>query len=51
MLWINHVLKELRQPTIYPLKFYCDNKVVISIAHNPIQHDRTKYVEIDRQFI
>ena len=23
----------------------------ISIAHNPIQHDRTKHVELDRHFI
>ncbi|GAA0166516.1 hypothetical protein LIER_21654 [Lithospermum erythrorhizon] len=23
----------------------------ISIAHNPVQHDRTKHVEVDRHFI
>ncbi|KAK4277184.1 hypothetical protein QN277_015217 [Acacia crassicarpa] len=23
----------------------------INIAHNPVQHDRTKHVEIDRHFI
>ena len=28
-----------------------DNKATIEIAHNPIQHDRTKHVEIDRHFI
>jgi hypothetical protein len=30
---------------------YCDNKAAINIANNPIQHDRTKHVEIDRHFI
>ena len=29
----------------------CDNKATISIAKNPVQHDRTKHVEIDRHFI
>ena len=33
------------------MKLYCDNKSAIDIAHNPIQHDRTKHVEIDRHFI
>lgn len=32
-------------------KLYCVNKAVISIAHNPIQHDRTKHVEVDRHLI
>ncbi|XP_068666389.1 uncharacterized protein [Aristolochia californica] len=34
-----------------PLKLYCDNKAARDIAHNPVQHDRTKHVEVDRHFI
>jgi hypothetical protein len=30
---------------------WCDNKSAINIANNPVQHDRTKHVEIDRFFI
>ena len=33
------------------MRLYCDNKSAISITHNPIQHDRTKHVKIDRHFI
>ena len=34
-----------------PMKLYYGNKATIDIAHNPVQHDRTKHVEIDRHFI
>ena len=34
-----------------PMKLYSDNKATISIARNPIQHDRTKQVEINKHFI
>nr|GFA62339.1 putative reverse transcriptase, RNA-dependent DNA polymerase [Tanacetum cinerariifolium] len=29
----------------------CDNKAAIQISKNPVQHDRTKQVEVDRHFI
>ena len=28
-----------------------DNKAAIEIAHNYVQHDRTKHVEVDQHFI
>jgi hypothetical protein len=33
------------------IKLWCDSKSTINIANNPVQHDRTKHVEIDRFFI
>ena len=33
------------------MKLYCDNKSTIRIAHNSVQPDRTKHIEIDRHFI
>lgn len=33
------------------MKFYWYNKFAISIAHNLVQHDRTKHIENDKHFI
>jgi hypothetical protein len=33
------------------MNVWCDNKSAISIANNPVQHNRTKHMEIDRFFI
>lgn len=51
MLWVERILKELKMPINAPTKLYCDNKAAINIAKNPVQHDHTKHVEIDRHFI
>ncbi|KAA0066521.1 Retrovirus-related Pol polyprotein from transposon TNT 1-94 [Cucumis melo var. makuwa] len=50
-IWLQKVLSDLHQECETPLKLFCDNKAATSIANNPIQHDRTKHVEIDRHFI
>ena len=50
LLWLQALLQELKvQPDGH--SFYCDNKAAINIAHNPVQHDRTKHIEVDRHFI
>ena len=51
LLWIQIILSDLGLKPKTSMKLYCDSKAVISIAHNPIQLDRTKHVEIDRHFI
>ncbi|RDX72720.1 Copia protein, partial [Mucuna pruriens] len=51
MLWLKRVIEELQMPIHMSMKFYCDNKTNISIAQNPVQHDHTKHVEINRHFI
>ena len=50
--WLQKVLSDLHQGCETTLKPFCDNKVVMyCFANNPIQHDRTKHVEINRHFI
>ena len=50
-LWLKILLKELGVTMEGSLKIYCDNKAATDISHNPIHHDRTKHVEVDRHFI
>lgn len=50
MLGLKRILEELQMSVNMPMKLYCDYKVAISIAQNPVQHDRTKDVEIDKHF-
>ena len=51
ILWIRKLLGELGFHQTQANLLYCDNKAAISISENPVQHDRTKHVEIDRHFI
>ena len=51
VLWLKQVLEDLRRPIVLLMRLYCDNKAAISIAYNPVQHDRTKHMEIDCRFI
>ena len=50
-IWIKQLLEELKISYEFPMQLYCDNKATICIAHNPVRHDRTKHVEVDRHFI
>ncbi|CAH9071921.1 unnamed protein product, partial [Cuscuta europaea] len=51
LLWIKRMMTELNMEMNLPMKLYCDNKAAINIAHNPVLHDRTKHIEVDRHFI
>jgi Reverse transcriptase (RNA-dependent DNA polymerase) len=51
MLWLRALLVELKIDQRAQMKLWCDNKTAISITNNPVQHDRTKHIEIDRFFI
>ena len=51
LLWVKIILDDLRIKWDGLMRLYCNNKSAINIAHNPIQHDRTKHIEIDRHFI
>ena len=50
-LWPRLLLMDLGYLPRQLIQLYCDNKVACDIAYNPVQHDRTKHVEVDRFFI
>ncbi|KAL6329261.1 hypothetical protein AAG906_014874 [Vitis piasezkii] len=45
------LLQDLGYLSRQPIRLFCDNKAACDIAHNPVQHDRTKHVEANRFFI
>jgi len=51
LLWIKNLLSDLGFKQNETMSLYCDNTSTIAISHKPVQHDRTKHVEIDRHFI
>ena len=50
-IWLKRILYELGMPISRSLKVFCDNQSAISIAKNPVHHDRTKHMQIDRHLI
>ncbi|RVW53241.1 Retrovirus-related Pol polyprotein from transposon TNT 1-94 [Vitis vinifera] len=50
-LWLRLLLQDLGYLSRQPIRLFCDNKAACDIAHNLVQHDRTKHVEVDRFFI
>lgn len=50
-LWLRTLLNEVGYHYCNPMKMYCDYKTAINLTSDPIMHDRTKHVELDRHFI
>jgi len=51
LLWIKRILRDLGIRLTKPMKLSCDNQAAVKIANNPVHHDRTKHVEVDRHFM
>lgn len=51
LLWLKRLLLEIGFATNSKMKLFCDNKATIEISCNPVQHDRTKHIKVDRHFI
>lgn len=51
LLWLKTILCNLGVRWKATIKLYHNKKSIINIAHNPIQHDCIKHVEVDQCFI
>jgi hypothetical protein len=49
--WLRQLLAELHSPLTKSTLVYCDNISVVYLSTNPVQHQRTKHVEIDLHFV
>ena len=49
--WLRILLSEIGFGPKKPMVLFCDNTAAIEIANNPVQHDRTKHIELDRNYI
>ena len=51
LIWLKHLLQELRFWKDEQIKLICDNQVALHISSNPVFHERTKHIEVDCHFI
>jgi hypothetical protein len=49
--WLRQLLQELHRPLHSATLVYCDNVSAIYMSSNPVQHRRTKHIEIDIHFV
>ena len=48
---MNQLLAELHTPLRQATLVYCDNISTVYMSSNPVQHQRTKHIEIDLHFV
>ncbi|GKF47030.1 ribonuclease H-like domain-containing protein, partial [Tanacetum coccineum] len=49
--WVRNLLRELHTPLSSATIVYCDNVSAVYLSSNPVQHQRTKHIEIDIHFV
>lgn len=49
--WLHALLKDMGLQNLPSIVLHCDNLAALSIAANPVLHERTKHMEVDCHFI
>ena len=51
VLWMKRQIEDLKVQCQSPIIIKCDNKSAINISKNPVQHSRTKHIDIKYHFL
>ena len=51
LMWLKRVLYDLGVSHVQAMRIFSDSKSAIALSVNPVQHERTKHVEVDCHFI
>ena len=51
LIWLKQLLQELRIGNDGQMTLVCDNQAALHIASNPVFHESTKHIEVDRHVI
>ncbi|GJY32781.1 ribonuclease H-like domain-containing protein [Tanacetum coccineum] len=49
--WLRNLLRELHTSLTFATLVYCDNVSAVYLSCNPVQHQRTKHIEINIHFV
>lgn len=49
--WLSYLLHDLQVPDVLPIHIYTDSRSALCLATNPVQHERTKHIELDIHFV
>ena len=50
-IWLKNLLKEFDHPQKESIIIYVDNKSAIELSKNPIQHGRSKHIDMKYHFL
>lgn len=51
LVWLKRLLHDLGVSHEQPMSIFSDNKSAIALSVNPVQHERTKHIQIDCHYI
>ena len=51
LIWLRHLLQELRFGKDEQMKLICDNQAALHISSNAVSNERTKHIKVDCYFI